>query len=29
MIIIERFDRGRSPGYQPAPPAAVIRINTS
>jgi hypothetical protein len=29
MIIIARFDRGRSPGSRPASPAVVIRIDTS
>ena len=29
MIIIERFERGSTPNYQPSPPAPVIRIDTS
>jgi DNA-directed RNA polymerase subunit RPC12/RpoP len=29
MIIIERFERGSTPRYQPSPPAPVIRIDTS
>jgi hypothetical protein len=29
MIIIEWFERGRSPGSQPASPLAAIRIDTS
>jgi hypothetical protein len=29
MIIIERFERGSTPHYQPSPPTPVIRIDTS
>ena len=29
MIIFETFERGRSPRYRPAAPAAMIRIDTS
>ncbi len=29
MIIIERFERGATPRYQPSPPTAAIRIDTS
>src|SRR5437588_5134344 len=29
MIIIERFERGATPRYQPSPPTPVIRIDTS
>jgi hypothetical protein len=29
MIIIERFERGSTPRYQPSPPTPVIRIDTS
>jgi hypothetical protein len=29
MIIIERFERGATPHYQPSSPAPAIRINTS
>ena len=29
MIIIEQFERGSTPRYQPSPPAPVIRIDTS
>jgi hypothetical protein len=29
MIIIERFERGSTPRYQPSPPTPVISIDTS
>jgi ssDNA-binding Zn-finger/Zn-ribbon topoisomerase 1 len=29
MVIIERFERGSTPRYQPSPPTPVIRIDTS
>jgi hypothetical protein len=29
MIIIERFERGSTPRYQPSPPTPVIRVDTS
>jgi hypothetical protein len=29
MIIVERFERGSTPHYQPSPPTPVIRIDTS
>jgi hypothetical protein len=29
MIIIEVFERGATPRYQPTPPETVIRIDTS
>ncbi|TMJ80406.1 MAG: IS91 family transposase [Alphaproteobacteria bacterium] len=29
MMIIERFERGSTPHYQPSPPTPVIRIDTS